>query len=44
MKSVDFAPIVAPPDGNDDTEASVAATKLMHIMYSMSSGERKGSP
>ena len=44
MKGVDFPPIVAPPDGNDDTEASVAATKLMQIVYSMGSGERKGSP
>ena len=40
LKAVDFAP--TQKDGEMD--ANVAATKLMRMMYSMSSGEKKGSP
>ena len=40
LTAVDFAPT---QDGGD-MDASVAATKLMKLMYSMGSGKKKGSP
>ena len=44
MKSVDFAPIIAPMKNGNDDETNAAAARLMKLVYSMSSGERNGSP